>query len=260
MLPTDGRMKPHGVALVIAVVIAATAFADTNALWFAECTNLPAGKNTLSAMEVHDLIERESIKCDARHRGLRIVRLPPRVYTNMLGGIRISLGSGCPNRFIDLLTPSVDGPLGCLISDDTAILTCWNYRFVLFVIHGRCVDAATKQPILNFTVTSPQSPRDAVLAVNPDGSYVCGIPYRLDAAANNDIFAIPNGTVYGSLQEIHVGAPGYVERVYTKRLFEDGRTGFRVLNIELLQTKDETTREDRDVVQHGDDKACALPK
>ena len=230
-------MKSPMSFIAATLVAATTAVAETNALWFVVCTNFPTGKRTFSAMEIPDLIEQESVKVDARHRGLRLVRPPRSVYTNHFETMTVSVSP--PHRFIDLMLFSVDGPLGCVISDDTALITWWNFRYVLFTIHGRCIDATTRRPIRNFTVTSPQSPLDVVLAVNPDGSYVCGIPYRLDFAVNCDTFTLPKETMWNGIQEIQITASGYAQRVYTKPLFENGKTGYRFLDIELQPIKKE---------------------
>ena len=192
--------------------------AQTNVLWLQ--TTVPP-TNTLSPRQVCQLIETESAKVDPKGQGLKVIFHPG---FDKWGKAELTF-SPTPLSFYELLDAVASGySKSAKVFDDVGVIPWIEYRDIYTAFEGRCMDALTGEPIIDFTINDGSGP----LAIQTNGYFVCGIRQVLTfSECSTATFTEHDIT---DLQQVFtISAPGYIPLVITNYVYRHGP----MLNIRL---------------------------
>jgi hypothetical protein len=173
------------------------------------------------------MVETESARLVTNGCGLKVIY--PAGIEKMFTGGEISL-SAEPYTLYDILELSARcADLRVKVFETVAVITWPEYRYVYTALEGTCTDAETGKPITDFRIETDFLP--PMLAVQTNGSFVCGIPQRFDYSwSPNARFA--DHDISEASQVIRISATGYRPQAITNALYGD-KINRRFLKIRL---------------------------
>lgn len=204
----------------------------TNELWLKSIPLSDLDFTGLTSNEAFSLLEKESRKVCPLSNGIRIIPCKPFPNSHEKIVVQYRFKSETILNLLEMYTKLTE--CGYTILDDVAIITRRNFRYMPMVIYGKCVNAISKEPITDFLIESKNS--KPVLSVEKDGSFICGIPCRLDFNMN-DYYVVNNINIFQKKQTFTVNASGFKKRFYQKNIFESESSRCCHLNIELFPTE-----------------------
>ena len=192
---------------VLFLLLANCACPHTNDLWFRKIPELPS-----AALDFHawrEFIEVRSSEMDTAGRGLEFTGTPDR--SRLVGQAPLILGSGEDGTsFRDVVRAmSVMWGIPFRIIDRLAIIGKEKSCYIPLQINGKCIDARSGNPVINFEVSGERGCLPSVFFTrDTNGLFSCSIPFRLDYMSS------PAGVFlddhfYRSRQTVVVRAPGY---------------------------------------------------
>lgn len=191
----------------------------TNALWLAqtpsiEYANVPL---SLALTKIEDLSKR----IDPERKGVHIVDVGcpkdndvPKISLSMANPTVIGALKAC------MITAGLATPL---VLDNVAFVGRAKWRYFEYTLHGKCVDAATRAPIPQFTIKyeAPLFSLSVREIINtPDGSYSCVFPVILEFLLGGDDVTVLDTLLTKNIT-FRVSAPGYKDRICQKSIFGD---------------------------------------